>query len=250
MKRLTSILLFGLLSFRSVFPQSPSLIGPQGLIFTPTSHAFQDGHLDFGYTNLKEPNIFIKWGDKTTQNHLFYTTFVFLPRLGLTGLLSLAPGSDGNDNSDMYKDFAIFAQYHVLKETAARPGITLGLWDFHSYSYYNALFVACSKKINLSGNFKIYTHFGYGVDWIKTHWGDTGPDRNDPVNHHLLGMFGGLEISLNPMVTILLEYDTSRINGGLNIFLLDRFKIMISTLNFNSMSFGMNFGGSLLPAPN
>ena len=247
MNRSTLILLFGLLSFPSVFPQNTSLIGPQGLILTPTAYALQDGHLGFGYSKLKEPDIFIKWGDETIQNHLFYTTLVFFPRLELTGLLTFAPGSQGNDDSDTYKDLAIFAQYHILKETVLRPGITLGLWDFHSYSYYNALFAVATKKITFSHKFEIYTHMGYGVDWIDTHWGDTGPDRPAFVPHHLVGMFGGIELKYQDIAALLVEYDTSQFNTGIRLFLFDRIALLLTAMEFKTFCLGISCQFSLFP---
>ena len=248
MNRLTLILLFVLLSFYSVFPQSPSLIGPQGLIFTPTARFPADGQVRMGYSNIRKPHAFIKWGDKTTQNHLVYTTLVFLPRLELTGLLTFAPGNHGNDDSDTYKDLAVFAQYHLLNETAARPGITLGLWDFHSYSYYNALFAVATKKITSTHNLKIYTHIGYGVDWIDTHLGDTGPDRPAFVPHHLVGMFGSIELKYQDIATLLVEYDTSQFNTGIRLFLFDRIDLLLTAMEFKTFCFGISCRISLFPS--
>jgi hypothetical protein len=63
---------------------------------------------------------------------------------------------------------------------------------------------------------------GYGVDWINTHWGDTGPDKYDTVPHHLVGLFGGIELQYQDIATLLIEYDTSQINTGIRLFFFDR----------------------------
>jgi len=63
----------------------------------------------------------IYWSEKTNENHLFFGSLVFLPRFELTGIITLAPGSRGNDGTDTYKDFSIFAHIHLLKEKIYFP---------------------------------------------------------------------------------------------------------------------------------
>ena len=248
MNRLTLILLFELLFFYSVFPQSPSLIGPQGLIFTPTARFPADGQLRMGYSNIRKPHAFIKWDDKTTQNHLVYTTLVFLPRLDLTGLLTFAPGTHGNDGSDTYKDLAVFAQYHLLRETHRRPNLAIGLYDFHSYSYYNALFFVVGKTFTPTHTLKICTNFGYGVAWLDTHLGDTGPDKDAPVPHHLVGLFGGIELQYLDIAALLVEYDTSQINTGIRLFIFNRIDLLLTVMELKTFCFGISYRFSLLPS--
>jgi len=247
MNRVILTFLFVVCSGSYIFSQSSSLIGPQGLILTPTAHTMPDGQIKFGYSKLNAPDIFIKWGDETTQNHLFYSTLVFIPQLEFSGLLTFAPGTSGNDGSDTYKDLAVFAQYHILKETAKRPGITLGLWDFHSYSYYNALFAVFTKKITNSHHYKIYSHMGYGVDWIDTHWGDVSvEDRSAFVPHHLVGVFGGIELKYQEIATLMLEYDTSKFNAGIRFFLFDTIDLNVTAMGFKTFCFGIHYRFSLL----
>ena len=188
MNRLTLILLFVLLSFYSVFPQSPSLIGPQGLILTPTARFPVDGQIRMGYSNIRKPYAFIKWGDKTTQNHLVYTTLVFLPRLDLTGVITQAPGAEGNAGTGTYKDLALFAHIQLLEESKRFPSIMLGIHDFYSYSYYNALFLSSSKSYKLNPVVQINTHLGYGVDWMDQHYGPVAEDQDSHVIHHLMDL--------------------------------------------------------------
>ena len=247
MNRLTLILLFILLSFYSVFPQSPSLIGPQGLILTPTAHFPVDGQIRMGYSNIREPHTFIK-GDKTTQNHLIYTTLVFLPRLELTGLLTFAPGRHGNDGSETSKDLAVFAQYHLVRETHRRPNLSFGLYDFHSYSWYNALFFVTGKIFTPTHTFKICTNFGYGVDWIDTHLGDTYTDKDAPVLHHLVGLFGGIELQYLDIAALLVEYDTSQLNAGIRLFLFNRVDLLLTAIEFKTLCLGISYLFPLLPS--
>ena len=240
--------LYPLLLHTLVFAsQSHSLLGFRGLIFTPASGEFpEDGESGFGYRNIKVPHTFIKWSDKTTENHLYFGSLVLLPKLDLTGVITLAPGSHGNDGTDTYKDFALFAHIQLLEESKPFPSIMLGIHDFYSYSYYNALFLASSKSIELNPSIQINTHLAYGVDWMDQHYGDTGPDRDDQVNHYLVGVFGGIEIFYQNYGSFIIEYDTHQINSGMRLNLFNRIQIVAVLLHLNTLSFGVDYRFSLL----
>ena len=254
MKKFFYLLLLHTLVFAS---QPHSLLGFRGLIFTPASGEFpEDGESGFGYSNLKAPDIFIKCGDDTphditcvykiTQNHLFYATLVFLPQLDLTGVITLAPGAHGNAGTDTYKDFALFAHIQLLEESKRFPSIMLGIHDFYSYSFYNALFLSSSKSFALNPEIYINTHFGYGVDWMDQHYGNTGPDRDAPVNHYLVGLFGGMEIFYRNYGSFMVEYDTHQFNCGMRLNLFKRVQMMVVLLNMDTFSLGVNYRFSLL----
>jgi hypothetical protein len=240
--------LYPLILHTLVFASQPhSLLGFRGLIFTPSTGEFpNDGESAFGYRNIKVPHTFIKWSDKTTGNHLFFGSLVLLPKFDLTGVITLAPGSHGNDGTDTYKDFALFAHIQLLEESKRFPSIMLGIHDFYSYSYYNALFLTASKSFKLNHNIQINTHLGYGVDWMDQHYGDTGPDRHDQVNHYLIGLFGGMEVLYLNYGSIIIEYDTHQINGGVRLNFLKRSQITAALLNMDTLSFGVDYRFSLL----
>ena len=87
---------------------------------------------------------------------------------------------------------------------------------------------------------------GYGVDWIDTHWGNTGRDRSAFVPHHLLGVFGGIELKYQDIATLMLEYDTSQFNAGIRFFLFDRVDLPLTAMEFKTFCFGINYRFSLL----
>ena len=244
MKILKLFILFITLTFAS---QGNSLIGFRGLIFTPGTGSFpNDGESGFGYRNIKTPYTFINWSDKTTENHLFFGSLVLFPRFDITGLITLAPNSRGNDGTDTYKDFAIFAHIQLLKEKKNTPSLMLGIHDFYSYSYYNALFLSSSKSFKLNHVIQINTHLGYGVDWMDQHYGDVEPDRDDPVNHYLVGVFGGIELINNSYGSLMIEYDSHQINLGVRSISFNKIQIILSLLNMNSPSVGLNYNFSLM----
>ena len=122
----------------------------------------------------------------------------------------------------------------------------LGIHDFYSYSYYNALFLSASRSFDLNPTIQINTHLGYGVDWMNQHYGDTGPDRDAQVNHYLLGVFGGMEIFFRNYGSFIIEYDTHQINYGMRLNLFKNFQIAIVQLNMGKFSFGVDYRFSLL----
>ena len=114
MKKWIYILLLHSLTLSS---QPHSLIGFRGLIFTPAIGEFpKDGKFGFGYRNIQTPYTFINWSDKTNENHIFFSSLVLIPNMELTAAVTLAPGSEGNDGTDTYKDLALFIHILLLKE--------------------------------------------------------------------------------------------------------------------------------------
>ena len=231
-----------------IFSSQPhSLIGFRGLVFTPASADFpKDGESAFGYRNIKTPHTFISWSDKTTENHLFFGNLVLLPKIELFAVLTLAPGSHGNDGTDTYKDFAIFAHVQLLEENKFIPSLMLGIHDFYSYSYYNSLFVSSSKSFDLNPSIQFNIHIGYGVDWMNQHYGNTGPDKDAHVNHYLVGLFGGLELAYRNYGGLIIEYDSHYVNSGIRLNLFNNIQIMAVLLNRKTFSFGLDYSFSLL----
>ena len=90
----------------------------------------------------------------------------------------------------------------------------------------------------------------YGVDWIDTHWGDVSvrdkSARTAVVPHHLVGVFGGIELKYQDIATLMLEYDTSQFNAGIRFFLFDRVDLQLTAMGFKTFCFGINYRFSLL----
>ena len=238
MKKLLLYITFILIYCRATLA-GVSLTGTNGLINTPTAEVTEDRQVFFGYGFIEK--CFAQLGNLVADNHSFYFTIGYLPNLELSLKTTFAPNLRGNDLTDTYKDGAFSVQYRILKETKHRPAIAIGLHDFYSYSFFNAFFVVASKDINILHKFPIRLHLGYGVDWIKKHWGDTGPDRNAPVPHHLVGLFGGLELGLHKYINLMLEYDTEKFNSGIRFNFFHRMQLDVDLLHLDTLSGGVNF---------
>lgn len=244
MKLIKFSILFITISFAS---QSHSLIGFRGLIFTPGSVSFpNDGESSFGYRNIKTPYTFINLSDKTTENHLFFGSIVIFPKFEITGLITFAPESPGNDGTDTYKDFAIFAHIELMKERNNIPSLMIGIHDFYSYSYYNTLFLSASKTFEINQELSIINHIGFGLDWMNQHYGDTGPDKYSEVNHYLVGIFAGIDLYHQNFGNIMFEYDTHQVNAGVKVNIFNNFQIMAVFLNLEIFSFGLTYSFSFL----
>lgn len=249
MRYLTILLV--LFSFCFASPNR-SLIGFQGLVLTPSAFSIKDGNITLGYRNIKVPYAFIwnNFGKGKTERigngseHLFFGSLVYLPKFEFTGTITLAPGIHGNDETDTYKDLAIFAHFYMLEEKKYFPSIMLGVHDFFSFSFYNALFVCSSKSLNISKEAQALITIGYGVDWINQHLGDTGINRYNLVPHHLVGIFYGLELNYYK-IDILFEYDTNRFNSAIR-YDFKNIDVLLTLLNMDTFSFGISYHFSLL----
>ncbi len=217
-----------------------SIIGPQGLILTPTATFPTNRQVHFGVSQIGAPYVFID-GDDVSENFLFYSSLVYLPRLEITLLLTTAPGLPGNDGSNTYKDAAVLMQYFAVTEKEYVPAIAIGAYDFYSYSYYTALFIVFSKNLESVSRLPLRVHLGYGVDWMDKHYGDTGPDRNAAVPHHLVGIFGGFELELWKHFNLTVEYDSRKFNSGMRIDVFNQVQFFGTLFNFNTFSGGLSY---------
>ena len=243
LKRKFRLIIFPLLTTISI-AQTPSAIGPQGLILTPTAFKPIDSEIGFGYSYLHGDLVPVKGRQGAEENHLFFCNFTFLPRLKLTSVLTMVPNFRGRDGTNTLKDLAVFAQFHILNETKNIPNIAVGIYDFHSFSFYNALFMVASKSYSLNTYLTINSHFGYGVDWINKHLGDTGPDRNLDVYHYLVGAFCGIDLSFKNLNLLMEycsdEYNKTKLNIGIKAHIYKRGILSLSCVDGKTYSIGFS----------
>ena len=68
------------------------------------------------------------------------------------------------------------------------------------------------------------------------------------VPHHLVGVFGGIELKYQNIATLMLEYDTSQFNAGIRLFLFDRVDLLLTAMEFKTFCLGINCRFSLYPS--
>ena len=81
---------------------------------------------------------------------------------------------------------------------------------------------------------------------MDQHYGDVEPDRYANVNHYLVGLFGGMEVFYRNYGSFIIEYDTHQINTGIRLHFMDHIHILLTILNMDSFTFGVDYNFSLI----
>ena len=216
--------------------QAQSLTGPVGLATIPTANLPNDGEIYFSSSfadkqyNVRIPNRY--------HQYTYAVTMTYLPFLEVT--LRLTRHYDYPGKQAM-GDRMPSVRLRIFKETSIIPSLVLGAHDFMwafggtETIYFNALYVVASKHINL---LKPYTghvgfHLGYGTDWIKA------------AHYQFVGLFGGVSVEANRFITLMIEYDAEKWNGGLRFSLFNRFHLLIVALHFDALACGASYGFNL-----
>jgi hypothetical protein len=208
-----------------------SLTGNTGLILIPTAEFLNDGDWTFGASvvdkrhNARFPNAYDQFA--------CYTSLAFLPFLEVALRITRQLTSQ---IKEPLGDRMVSIRLQCIREKKFIPSLVLGthdlMWVFGGTEavHYNALYAALSKHVQFRENsINVGFHTGYGLDCIPA------------SNHEFVGLFGGISIFYLKTVGLLLEYDTKKINGGVQIFILNHFQATIAFVGFNSISGGLNF---------
>ncbi len=145
--------------------------GGTGLMETPTARVLQDGAIRFGA------------GQALPFRWVSGSMGVF-PGLEVTGRVTeitnipsgLGPGYGAN------KDKAFAAKYQVIPESKWLPAVAVGWDDFQGTQLFESRYVAVNRQI-----FPFDFTLGYG-------------------NKRLDGLFGGIELSAHPKLSLMAEY--------------------------------------------
>jgi hypothetical protein len=146
--------------------------GGTGLMEIPTARVLQDGTIRFGVGQALP----FRW----------YTGGMgIFPGLELSGRVTeitnipseLGPAYGAN------KDKAVDLKYQVLPESRWLPAIALGLNDFYGTQLFEAQYIAVNRQI-----FPFDFTLGYGTKRLE-------------------GLFGGIELSLHPKLSVMAEYN-------------------------------------------
>lgn len=220
-----------------------SLTGTRGLIKAPTARMYESGTLAIGMGYIP-PKFFKRtfndwYGREQLQGvrtgNAGLTTFVTvtpLPFMEIMFRYTHELNMKVDWNTTYFPDRMFTARFKLLEEKGNRPSILLGLQDISAItettcetcSNFTATYLVGSKLFNFK-NFSFDVSFGYAADLIKL------PAKD------FKGIFGGVEIKYDKFkqAQLLIDYDTTSLNIGVQGFLFNRIHTVLGIMNFEPM---------------
>ena len=221
------ILLFGF-SSQNVIAQS--LTGTTGLVTIPTAEMPEDGEISFGFSIINKEHSAYSYAHGGQHHEVAnFITLGYLPFLEITPRLTRLlhfpqPQAIG--------DRMVSIRLRVLKESAIFPSVVCGVHDpFGASINFSASYLVASKSFSAS-NCRMGIHLGYGGDWLKA---------REAKGHQFLGLFGGVSLSPSPFITLMLEHDAEKLNGGVRLSIFDRLELTGAFLGFDAFSGGISY---------
>ncbi|MBN1894328.1 YjbH domain-containing protein [bacterium] len=209
-----------------------SLMGTTGLVMIPTAELAGDGEVFFGVNggnrqyNVLHPGKF--------HHYSYFATLGYLPFLEVSLRLTRDYHFSWSFGDEGLGDRMASVRLKLMGETRYRPSIVLGVHDILSafekstVVYFNALYLVGSKHIHpLGSQFRLGLHMGYGSDQMEAR------------RHEYTGWFGGISIEVVSRLTLMMEHDSEKFNGGAEVQFFDRIRILLALIHLDS------FAGSL-----
>jgi hypothetical protein len=226
-----------LLLLFSLSVNAQSLTGTRGLIKAPTARMYDSGTLAIGMGYV--PAKFFKrtygefQGLRTGNPGLnTFITVTPLPFMEIMFRYSHELNNKVNLATKYFPDRMFTARFKLLEENKNRPALVLGLQDISAItettcetcSNFTATYLVGSKLFKYK-DFSLDVGFGYAADLIKLQAKD------------FKGFFGGVEIKYDKFekAQLLIDYDTSSINIGLQGYLFNRIHTVLGLMDFEPM---------------
>ncbi len=216
---------------------SQSLTGTRGLIKAPTARMYESGTLAIGMGYV--PAKFFKrtygefQGLRTGSPGLnTFITVTPLPFMEIMFRYSHELNNEVSVSTQYFPDRMFTARFKLLEEKKNRPTIVVGLQDISaltettckSCSNFTATYIVGSKILNYK-DITFDISFGYASDLIKL------PAKD------FKGFFGGVEMKYDEFdkAQLLIDYDTSSLNIGIQGFLFNRIHTVIGLMDFKAL---------------
>ncbi|HPN35488.1 MAG TPA: YjbH domain-containing protein [bacterium] len=236
MRKIKLIILFSIFTLSNLMAEeggtsfASNLLGYGGVLVTPTAYMPGDGTITATFSRI--PKLY------AAKLQPYQTSSVYTIDAGvfsfLEGFVSLVrpdhfKGGTGDRTAGLRLNF--------LQETAKRPALTVGMQDFFaieqldlepsSAQVFASLYMVGSKSFTLH-NRRIFTHLGYGTDWL-------------PANtSQLVGLFGAMEIETLPKVFLMLENDAKKWNLGLRTRLFSHLQLVAGWWGLEEFSWSVS----------
>ena len=179
---------------------APSLLGPTGLLFTPTSETLKTGQANASISIVNDADEAAYGFNVGVSNNL---------EVGFTRLWS--------------NDTIINAKYNLTREDAKKVGVSLGVIDVTD-QLNSTFYVVGSKGLEVSDL--------YGIDNFRVNLGISSGDSDAGVP--LDGLFGGISFTVAKSVTLMLEGDGDSLNFGARAKLGRNFDVTAGVVGDNS----------------
>ena len=209
--------------------------GTSSLINIPVARVTHSKNITIGAGYVDNRAAYLS--DGRFDNFPLYITLGYLPRLEFSAGVVFVPGKRSYDGSNTYKDGVVSVQLLLLKENKFLPAIAAGARDIYSFILLNTSYIVASKTLINKTHSQLMLHWGYADDIFDQHVGVLPKDRNLPVGHTLVGMFGGIEIRWLDSISYMMEFDTQKINTGIRFQLNSNVECEFDLFNMS------NFGG-------
>lgn len=214
-----------------------SLTGTRGLIKAPTARMYESGTLAIGmgyvpakfFTRTSGPNYGVRSGNAGLNTFINVTA---LPFLEIMFRYSHEFNIQVSPQTRYFPDRMFTARFKILNESKYKPSLVLGLQDLggalkltsSSANFYTSTYLVSSKLINLN-NFTFDVSIGYGFNY------------NEVKAKEFKGLFGGIEIYYNGFknTQLLLDFDTTSLNLGVQKYLFNRIHTVIGLMDFEPM---------------
>lgn len=249
MKVFFSIILFFILLNNQHARANSTFYGDQGLINTPSAYVINDRNIDISFGSLTENVSYIY-----NKHNLLYSIGIgFIPRteLGFT-FNQIFTGIVDTDNPYLKNssfDRSIFLKFQLLDESNYIPALSIGGRDILSNAVINRDSRAENRKNDVSAwqqifyivagkkfydfNFNLGYSYAPGVPFGFVAARTEG-------SYRISGLFANLETpKLFSMVSGMLEFDSNRLNYGINVgpfygFSAKAVMIDLTNLNFKT----------------
>ncbi len=211
--------------------------GTSSLINIPVARVIHSKNIIIGAGYIDNRAAYLT--DGRYDNFPLYITLGYLPRLEFSAGVVFVPGKRSYDGSNTYKDGVVSVQLLLVKEDHFLPAVAIGARDIYSFILLNTSYIVASKTLVRKTFSRLMLHLGYADDILDQHVGVWPQDRNLPVGHTLVGMFGGIEIKWLDSISYMMEFDTQKINTGI------RFRLNSNVLCEFDLFNMSNFGGGI-----
>ncbi|MEM6319612.1 MAG: YjbH domain-containing protein, partial [Bacteroidota bacterium] len=206
-----------------------------GLIYTPSAYLNPWKTIDLGFTHFSQSTSFTYLAGEKSER-AFIANLIFLPRVAFSARITrpydnLRPdfqSGSGRPRNWGIGDRSYGMRVQVLQEKKQQPALVIGLNDpLANLAYFHNVYAVASKQITVRS-----VHFtgniGYGVH------------IEDTRSEYLEGIFGGITATYKGM-SVLAEYDSQRLNVGLNYGFRDFIFINLAMIEAQHFSGNVSF---------